>query len=338
MAGRKRRCVPQYPTKREAEAGGWGLREHFPSGWRGVFGGAGGVIVIVMAGSIGMPSAHGADEGKTGFEQLEEPGGVPATQPAAARIDAAVVAPLFEHGSGRAATGCVVVSPAVFMTEEEARIIIKEELEKLGFNFTQQGIRLEGVTIAPEMGDFTRERLAKLSSDAKTVSATKTGEPLSDEARVKEMIERAVAEHERDRIVKGYRPQPVNATLADPARHIVIVFVSTRDCDRLRDPSVMSTVREYPFKDIAQRMIEKLHADGKGGSVGVFYDPTGPDPKVVEEAIAKAAGPNADERAQFRASMKVYDEMKSKAKELSGEELRKQVCDFAAWLKQRGTI
>jgi hypothetical protein len=45
---------------------------------------------------------------------------------------AAVVAPLFAHGEGMGATGCVMIAPPVYVSEEEALAILKEELGKLG--------------------------------------------------------------------------------------------------------------------------------------------------------------------------------------------------------------
>ena len=54
------------------------------------------------------------------------------------------VAPIFKHGEGRGATGCIVVSPPVFLSEEEALQIVKEELAKHGVQLAA-GPRLEGV-------------------------------------------------------------------------------------------------------------------------------------------------------------------------------------------------
>ncbi|HBO43451.1 MAG TPA: hypothetical protein DD670_05880, partial [Planctomycetaceae bacterium] len=50
-----------------------------------------------------------------------------------------VVAPVFEHGEGSGSTGCIVMTPPVFLSEEEAMQIIKDELAK-------HGIALSGPT------------------------------------------------------------------------------------------------------------------------------------------------------------------------------------------------
>ena len=58
------------------------------------------------------------------------------------------VAPIFKHGEGRGATGCVVVSPPVFLSEEEGMQILREELAKHGIQLkaggTLEGIRVPG--------------------------------------------------------------------------------------------------------------------------------------------------------------------------------------------------
>jgi hypothetical protein len=45
---------------------------------------------------------------------------------------ALLVAPIFQHGEGRGATGCIVVAPPVFLSEEEALQVIREELATHG--------------------------------------------------------------------------------------------------------------------------------------------------------------------------------------------------------------
>ena len=47
-----------------------------------------------------------------------------------------LVAPIFEHGKGRGATGCIVIAPPVFLSEEDARQAIEEELKRIKINFT----------------------------------------------------------------------------------------------------------------------------------------------------------------------------------------------------------
>jgi hypothetical protein len=63
------------------------------------------------------------------------------------RMDAhPVVAPIFEHGEGRAYIGCVSVTSPVFLSEEESLQIIIEELSKEGITLGE-GIPLAGVNV-----------------------------------------------------------------------------------------------------------------------------------------------------------------------------------------------
>ena len=74
------------------------------------------------------------------------------------------VAPIFKHGEGRGATGCVVVSPPVFLSEEEGMQILREELAKHGIQLkaggTLEAIRMPARTLSYEVvdkGDGQRE-------------------------------------------------------------------------------------------------------------------------------------------------------------------------------------
>lgn len=48
--------------------------------------------------------------------------------------DSVKIAPIFAHGEGSGSTGCVVISPPVFISEIEAKELIFKRLKKEGFN------------------------------------------------------------------------------------------------------------------------------------------------------------------------------------------------------------
>lgn len=48
--------------------------------------------------------------------------------------DSVKIAPIFAHGEGSGSTGCVVMSPPVFISENEAKELIFKRLKKEGFN------------------------------------------------------------------------------------------------------------------------------------------------------------------------------------------------------------
>jgi hypothetical protein len=74
-----------------------------------------------------------------------------------------LVAPIFSHGEGRGSMGCVVVSPPVFLSEEEGLAIIKEELAKTGVVLKNQGNASKKIQIRHE---FRLDNKKADSSDA----------------------------------------------------------------------------------------------------------------------------------------------------------------------------
>jgi len=55
------------------------------------------------------------------------------------------VAPLFEHGDGRGAFGCVMVTPPAFISEAEALAVINEIAKEYGLEFSDAGARFSNV-------------------------------------------------------------------------------------------------------------------------------------------------------------------------------------------------
>ena len=58
----------------------------------------------------------------------------------------AIVAPIFQHGEGRGATGCIVMSPPVFLSEEEALQVIREEMAAKGVQLGTNQTTVAGIT------------------------------------------------------------------------------------------------------------------------------------------------------------------------------------------------
>jgi hypothetical protein len=70
-----------------------------------------------------------------------------ASQSVGQRNAVAIVAPVFEHGKGRGATGCIVVSPPVFLSEEEALQVIREEMAAKGVTLGNNQTEVPGVSV-----------------------------------------------------------------------------------------------------------------------------------------------------------------------------------------------
>jgi hypothetical protein len=235
--------VPAYPTKLAVEADPALLAAHVPVGWK--TGGVAGALAIFLAANLGgcqgksPPNQAGAGNSS---DKAQRPPSETKADAGTARNQAlkAVVAPVFAHGEGRGAVGCVVMSPPVFLSEEEALQIIREELTKSGLELSQSKLELKGVTIAPVSG---------------------------------EMVKTATGSYDMRMIEDKDKTQPVTADLADPQRHVAVEFVSAEDTNKLNNPYCGSTVGSYDTRLVAQRIADKVKEKGQGVYFGAFYDP-----------------------------------------------------------------
>jgi len=149
-----------------------------------------------------------------------------------------VVAPIFAHGEGRGATGCIVVSPPVFLSEEEALQVVKEELAKAGITLGD-GMPLSDVTVEYEDPDLRWMR----SGD------NWLGEPPSKVSK------------------------PAELAAVDRQRRVGVEVVTSDDCNRFRG-GIWSSVSSYDTKGLAESVAEGIRTQAKQDlRVGVFYDP-----------------------------------------------------------------
>ncbi len=135
----RRQRRPGYPTRPEVRRDPELLRHHVPAAWKKS-------AQVTAALSI-MLTAACADNG-------------------AAQKPSAKVAPLFTHGSGRASSGGVVFIAHKFISEDEARKIITEELQKAGVSPTGQDVEFKEVTV--KYGSEAREGRTPLKIDGKS--------------------------------------------------------------------------------------------------------------------------------------------------------------------------
>jgi hypothetical protein len=77
------------------------------------------------------------EAGKKPLKPLQE-----VTRKFALRLFPPIVAPIFNHGEGIGGIGCIVMTPPVFLCEEEARKIIEDELGKVGIKFDKHNFIL----------------------------------------------------------------------------------------------------------------------------------------------------------------------------------------------------
>jgi len=213
------------------------LRQNLPPAWRTLPSVAGAAAVFLSA---NLSLCRGADSkpGATGLP---------------------LVAPIFEHGKGRGSTGCIVVTPPVFMSEEEAWQVIQEELVWSGISLADKQHLIQGVNeplaqqVEDKNGNFSLQ-----PRDSKPELTLYEPPPK--------------------------KKLPYQADAADPKKHIALEFVSAKDFQNWCGHSwvtpdggfCFSTVSTYRIKDQAVFVADRVKAEGlEKVFFGALYDPVG---------------------------------------------------------------
>jgi len=157
---------------------------------------------------------------------------------------APVVAPLFVHGDGIGGTGCVAVSPPVFLTEDEALHVIAGEARHAGLLFEANA--------RPAV--------------ALDITALSQWPPVSSEARPE-----GAASHSIPAPTTTVR---FTADLADRSRGISVEFISREDAYSWPDASPEGgSIHVTRAREVADRLGDGLSGSRESGAFGTFYDP-----------------------------------------------------------------
>jgi hypothetical protein len=319
---------PRYPTRLEVLDDHTLLEKHLPPAWKSCAEMAG-VVTLLLATNSSL-----------GFSQDRMKG---------VNAKPAMVAPIFEHGGGRGAVGCMVVNPPVFLSEQDAMQVIREQLAKAGVSLSATRVPFKEALI-PQY----RQQWSPADPQPKVVP---TGE-------TKVLILGAL----------------------DPKKRVGVEFVSSGNYFDLGGEQSSSSVQDYDFKRIAAAVDKSVSAVHEI-YFGAFYDPVSPsrgdsekwsrlhtlseerskltDPQLVaqkdveikrisdeinaEEAEgrrtidvlyserSKLKGPQqiAQKDAEIR---RAYNQMLAPARANSRKLLEEQVKDFIDWLKGQGVI
>jgi hypothetical protein len=122
---------PKYPTRVEIAARPALLQRHHPPAWRKWPELTGAAGLFLLADAARLPAADGPPGGNQNPAQTKA---------------VAIVAPIFEHGEGRGADGCMVMTPPVYLSEEAALQVIREEMAAKGVQLGTNQTTLAGVT------------------------------------------------------------------------------------------------------------------------------------------------------------------------------------------------
>lgn len=287
--------TPLYPTRLEALADPALLREHLPAAWRLKPELAGAVAILLAANAC----VNSSDQG---------------TAPSA---KAAIVAPIFEHGGGRATVGCMGSVPPVFLSEEEALLVITDELTSAGLNVTNTNVPLEGVKI---------RRREITYSEVNGVEKEKVREV-------------------------GWTGRPLVVNIEDNGHRVAAEFVSVKDYFDLGGTESDSSVQDFNFKAAAQGVAKSVGKNGHGVYFGAFYDPVtemdlgrlpSPNPPTAADIAKSTTATTSETQAVLKERQKAWDEAWKDARTAAAAEskvlLRQQVKGFVDWLKGQGVI
>lgn len=208
------------------------------------------------------------------------------------------VAPLFIHGEGIGAFGCMMVAPPAFLSEDEALTVINDAAKEYGLHFS--------VGDTPELTNVLQP-LTNLNSHLYPDESAAPTE----------------AADTPDTIIT------LKADFSDNEHGIAIEYISTDDVKVWSQGEARTTIEKYKTLDAAAQLSEALEIaipEPYGSyNVGVLYDPcTNAD---IEDLLGQE---ERDEEA--------WDEAEARARETAEEQLKAQAKDFFEWLKSQGVI
>jgi hypothetical protein len=279
--------TPRYPTRLEVLADHTLLEKHLPPAWKSCAEMAGVVTLLLAANSVTGVSQ----------ERMKSATGKPA-----------VVAPIFAHGEGRGAVGCVVVNPPVFLSEQDAMQVIREQLTKAGVALSASHVALQDVVIPLYRQQWSQG-------------------------------------DQRPKVVPTGDAKVFFLDALDPKKRVGVEFVSYDHYFDLGGEQSASTVQDYDFKRIAAG-VDKAVAQSHDIYFGAFYDPMSSRQQNTEMQSRlrtlydeRRKLTNTDKIAEKDAEIRhAYEEMNAAARAMSHALLEQQVRDFIDWLKGQGVI
>lgn len=143
---------PEYPSREQFLSQSSDLQKYVPNAWKSKKAVMSGLAVFVMG---LVPEINNNERlllrDSYASENSNKDTMVEKKQIMNQKMDNPIIAPIFIHGDGRGALGCVVINPPVFLSEEEARQIVESELKKENIVFDKKNMRLDDVIFQHEV-------------------------------------------------------------------------------------------------------------------------------------------------------------------------------------------
>jgi hypothetical protein len=229
--------TPSYPRIEVVFSDPDLLLKNMPVSWRG------NKLIVTAMISFSLSACKGQSDDPGNVSQMEQlvNDNTNRSDSIISKQDSAKIAPIFVHGDGVGASGCVMIAPPVYLSEEDALNIISGELKKVGLTFND-----------------------KFKGDPIMISRKKV--VYNENENIKNWEERYSDTTE----IKNLYPDAYNKDL-----NMIIEFVSYEDYEAFGDEKPeFSSVSEYLIKSSAEKIQKVFKEKGKYSSV-VFYDPVG---------------------------------------------------------------
>ena len=324
---------PRYPTRLEVQVSPGLLLLHQPPAWRGRRDLAHIAGFLLATGATACERAPNTASGVAAtnpastsaqFAQVKPADSAarrpdlatstPTAGPSQAQTGTLVTtAPLFRHGEGLGATGCVVVHPPAFLSEEEALALITDELKKNGVNLTEHNTFLPGLTV-----------------------------PVSS---YQAQLNWVTGEH-RMQVQRGRVPLAVDGF--DPQLRIAVEFASRRDFRELHGPwieRISSTAYVVESKAVAEWLLTEVGSQSGWLYFGAFYDPCMLSDLPIDyerlQQLRRAEELVGDNEILHNEANEISSRLEAGrrlTKAQAEDQLRLQVRDFVAWLKAQGAL
>ncbi len=143
--------VPDYPRKEDVEMQPSLLRKSLDTRWHRLFDfGISGMLVAGLSLS-GCEENHKTKSNSPESSQIENihDSNKSINRTKTVKQIKTIVAPVFNHGEGRGSIGCVAIAPPAFLSEEEALLVIKEELIKNGIDLDKEKVVFDNANVKP---------------------------------------------------------------------------------------------------------------------------------------------------------------------------------------------
>jgi len=274
--------APKYPTRLALLADSSLLEKRVPQAWSSNAKLAGALSFLLLA----CEASHAGDKPK-----------------------AAIVAPVFEHGAGKALIGGVQCDSSVFLSEAEAVELIAVELSKAGIDASKRGAVLDGVSVKSRMVDGL---------------ALKDGDFVAGK-------------------IKELNSEKAKSSVFDAGKGIAVEFISMENYFLQGGVVYPSTLVPYDMKEAARYLSGSVAKQGEGIYFGAFYDPashgdfSSPPQRPSFDSLDEVA--KAKAMAKWKSDFDSWlQKVREKAVEESKDQLRLQVKDFVEWLKAQGAI